>query len=68
MCAAHAFLLITLSRVAQVPLVTQALQARMGLLDPLAVLVLLEVQDLLESEVSPAHQEKKGPQEPEEKG
>lgn len=54
--------------VVQVPLVTQDLQARMGLPDPLVVLVLLEVQDLLESEVSPAHQEKKGPQAHEEKG
>lgn len=68
MCAAHAFLLKTLFRVVQVPLATQALQARMGLLDPPAVLVLLEVQDLLASGVSPALQEKKGPQEPEEKG
>lgn len=54
--------------VVQVPLVTQDLQARMGLPDPLVVLVLLEVQDLPESEVSPEHQEKKGPQEHEEKG
>lgn len=52
----------------QVPLVTQGLQARMGLPDPPVVLVLPGVQDLLESEVSPAHQEKKGPQEREERG
>lgn len=68
MCAAHAFLSITLFRVVQVPLVTQDLQARMGLPDPLVVLVLLEAQDLLESEVSPAHQERKGLQVHEEKG
>lgn len=46
----------------------QGLQARMGLLDPPVVPVLLAVQDLLEQEVSPAHQVKKGHQEHEEKG
>lgn len=55
-------------RAAQVPLVTQGPQARTGLPDPPVALVLLEVQDLLGSEVSLVHQEKKGPQEHEEKG
>lgn len=68
MCAAHTLLLKTLFRAAQVPLVMQGLQARMGPPDPPGAPVLLEVQDLLESEVSPAHLEKKGPQEHEEKG
>lgn len=68
MCSAHTFLLKILFRAAQVPLVMQGLQARTGLPDPPAALVLREVQDPLGSEVSPAHQEKKGPQEHEEKG
>lgn len=62
------YLVPLVTMVVQVPLVTQDLQARTGLPDPLVVLVLLEAQDLLESEVSPAHQEKKGPQAHEEKG
>lgn len=62
------YLVPLVTMVVQVPLVMQDLQARMGLPDPLVVLVLLEAQDLLESEVSPAHQEKKGPQAHEEKG
>lgn len=62
------YLVPLVTMVVQVPLATQALQARMGLPDPPAVLVLLEVQDLLASGVSPVLQEKKGPQEPEEKG
>lgn len=55
-------------RAAQVPLVTQGPQVRTGLPDPPVALVLLEVQDLLGSEVSLVHREKKGPQEHEEKG
>lgn len=46
----------------------QGLQARMDLLDPLVVLVLLVVQDLLEQEVSLVHQARKGHQVHEEKG
>lgn len=65
---AHTFLLKTFFRVVQVPLVTQGLQGRMGPPDPPVVLVLLEVQDLLESGVSPAYQEKKVPQEHKERG
>lgn len=65
---AHALLFKIPFRVVQVPLVMQGLQARMGLPDPRVALVLLAVQDLLEQEVSPAHQVKKGHQAHEEKG
>lgn len=62
------YLVPLVAMVVQVPLVTQGLQARMGPPDPPVVLVLLEVQGLLESGVSPAHQEKKVPQEHKERG